>query len=775
MPTTKLTTPISGMHCASCASTIKRQLSKLPGVESCEVNYGNEKAQISYDPNKVSISRMNQEISKLGYTLESNDSAGHVHNPHDAHDPHAGHDMGAVTSDAAAKAKKLADLEQLGRYIKIILPFTVISILTMIWEIGADPLGLWPKMPEILMVFIHHLLPIFATYTLFVVGAPYLKAVINFFRFRVANMDTLVGIGTLVAFLYSFVVTAFETTLAPYLNVEQNYYDVTIVVIAFITLGKYLENSSKLKTGEAIEKLLGLQAKEALVLRDGQEISIPVEEVVVGDVVIVKPGQKIPVDGKIIDGQSAVDESMITGESLPVDKKVGDTVIGATTNKHGVLHFTATQVGADTMLSQIIKMVESAQGSKAPIERLADQISATFVPIVLVLAFVVFMAWIIVGSQFMPFAQALTIGLLSLVGVLVIACPCAMGLATPTAVIVGVGKAAQHGILIKNAENLEKLDGINYIVFDKTGTITTGSPEITDIIAVGKKTETDVLQLLASLEQHSEHPIARAITTAAQSKKIDLFAAKDFSIVEGKGLYGTIKNKKYWAGNLGLAHDQKISLDEAIITQLTSQGKTPIILFNDTEVIGYVAVADGIKPAAKQVVAALHAKGYRVGMLTGDHPTTVRAIANQVGIETVMAEVLPGDKANYISQLKQAGHKVAMVGDGINDAPALVTADVGIAMGSGTDVAIESAGVTLLAGDITKLPQVLHIAKATMTTVKQNLFWAFFYNVVAIPIAAGALYPAFGILLNPAIAGAAMAFSSVSVVLNSLRLKKATL
>ncbi|MFZ2152793.1 MAG: heavy metal translocating P-type ATPase [Microgenomates group bacterium] len=736
---------VSGMHCASCASVIKGQLEDIDGIRSCTVNYATEKAQISFDPQKVALPQMNLAIDKLGYSL------------------HSGHDMSPISTETAAKDQKQKDLDSMSRQLKIILPMVGISIFVMIWEIGANPFKLWTEMPDVLMEFFHHLLPIFATYSLFVVGLPYLLGISRFIKHRVANMDTLVGIGTLVAYSYSFIVTAFEKVLAPYLNTQQNYYDVTIVVIGFITLGKFLESRSKLKTGEAIEKLLDLQAKNALILRDGQEIEIPVDQVVLGDIMLVKPGTKIPLDGIIIEGKSSIDESMITGEPIPVDKGPKDSVIGSTINKQGSLQIKVSKIGADTMLSQIIKMVTEAQGSKAPIERLADQVSAIFVPIVLILSVVTLIAWMIAG-QF-------TLGILCFVGILVIACPCAMGLATPTAIIVGVGKAAQNGILIKNAESLEKLNGVNFVVMDKTGTLTKGSPQVTDIEVVSTQSKNEVLRLLASLENHSEHPIAQAVVTQAKDEKLDLFKVTDFEIIEGQGLKGQIKSTQYLAGNLRLAADLKLSVDQKVIDRLATQGKTPIIFMTPKEIIGYVGISDTIKDDAIETVTALHRQNIKVAMLTGDNQITAEYIAKLVGIDRVIAQVLPGDKAKEIQKLQAEGYKVAMVGDGVNDAPALATADVGIAMGTGTDVAIESAGVTILGGHIGKIPTAVKLSHATMSIIKQNLFWAFFYNIIGIPIAAGLLYPYFKILLNPAIAGAAMGFSSVSVVTNSLRLK----
>lgn len=755
---------VQGMHCASCAATIKRNVEKLDGVDSCVVNFGTEKAVVEFDPQQTSVSQMNQQLKKFGYELQSDEQPTHT--------GHEGHDMMTpVTSDQTSKDKKLHELASLRHQVSVAVPFVAISILVMIWEIGAQPLGIWPTMPETVMVFFHHLLPILATYMLFVLGVPYLHAVWRFVRFGAANMDTLVGLGTLVAFLYSFFISAFEKVLAPYLNTDLTYYDVTIVVLGFITIGKFLEARSKLRTGEAIEKLLALQAKTATVIRNGQHIEIPIEEVKVGDEVLVKPGQKVPVDGKIIVGSTAIDESMLTGESLPVDKNVGDTVIGATINKHGALHIQATKVGRDTVLSQIISLVEEAQSSKAPIERLADQISAIFVPAVLVFAVVVLLGWLVIGSQFMPVSQALTVGILSFVGILVIACPCAMGLATPTAVIVGVGKAAQHGILIKNAENLEKFSSVNFVVLDKTGTLTKGQPTVTDIISVTDLSQKEVLHYLASLESLSEHPLAQAIVQKATAQKIKIDRVKEFSIIEGKGLEGSVAGKTYFAGNVKLAQDLSLPIDDAGITKLALQGKTPVLLMTEKRILAYVGIADTVKAEAKAVIEQLHQQQIKVAMLTGDNQNTARYIAEQVGIDRVIAEVLPADKASEIRKLQAEGYKVAMVGDGINDAPALATAEVGIAMGTGTDVAIESAGITLLGGQLTQLPKAVTLARATMKTIRQNLFWAFFYNVISIPVSAGVLYPMFGILLNPAIAGAAMAFSSVSVVLNALRLK----
>lgn len=746
------------MHCASCANIIKRKLEKLDGVNSCVVNFGTEKAEVAFDTTKVELSQMNEQISKLGYTL--NDTEAGKSSEHTQ-----------ITSENQAKDQKLKELEEMRQKTAFVMPIAAAVFVLMLWEILAHRVAFLPTFPLSMDAF-NRASFILATPVMFWIGRPFINGVVRFIKYRAANMDTLVGIGTLVAYLYSSIMLLFPEIKSLLNAPEGLYYDVTIVVIGFITLGKYLEAKSKLKTGEAIEKLLGLAAKYAIVIREGKEIELPIGQVVVGDTLIVKPGQKIPVDGEISSGKSSIDESMITGEPIPVDKTVGDTVIGATINKHGAFQMRATQVGGQTVLSQIIKMVESAQGSKAPIERIADQVSGIFVPIVLVFAVVMLFLWTIVGSQFMPFSQSLSLGLISFVGILVIACPCAMGLATPTAVIVGVGKAAQNGILIKNAESLEKFQSVNFVVMDKTGTITNGTPSVTDIKVTSNIAQKKILQLLASLEKQSEHPLAQAVVGRAKDEKINFLSVSNFKALEGKGLEGTITGTHYFAGNLKLADDLGLSVDTNHIKKLTSQGKTPVIFATKKTILAYIAIADTIKDDAQEAVAALHKLGIKVAMLTGDNRRTAEYIAKQVGIDRVIAEVLPGDKANEVKKLQDEGYKVAMVGDGINDAPALATADVGVAMGTGTDVAIESAGITLLGGHISKLPKAIRLARTTMKVIKQNLFWAFFYNVVGIPVAAGALYPFIGIMLNPAIAGAAMAFSSVSVVTNSLLLKR---
>ncbi len=742
---------IKGMHCASCAGIIEKTLKKIEGVRSAEVNYGTEAAKIDFDANKTSAHQLSEQLKPLGYSFMLED-----------HSMHTGMNQ--------SKHEKLMELASMKAMVLSVIPLAILSIFIMGWEILAQ-VELAPEMSYVLEEFLHHLLPLMATYTLFVVGKPYLQGFYRFLRYGKANMDTLIGIGTVAAYLYSFVVTAFEEPLRPFINVDHTYYDVTIVVIAFITLGKYLESRSKLKTGDAIEKLLNLQAKTALVIRDGKEIEIALDQVVEGDLIVVKPAGKIPVDGVLVEGNSFVDESMVTGEPMPVEKKMGDSVVAGTMNTTGSFTFRATKVGSNTMLAHIIKMVEEAQGSKAPIQALADKISSVFVPIVLVLAFLALGVWLIVGTSTLGFSQALSYGLVSFVGILVIACPCALGLATPTAIIVGVGKGAKEGILIKDAATLEKLHQVDTLVVDKTGTLTKGKPELVSIQNFSTKTDEELIAILASLEQKSEHPLAHAIVSYAKEKKLHFQSVTHFEAIKGKGLKGQIEGVEYQAGSTKLVEDLKITFDVNTLEEETKNGNTPIILSTKNAVLGVVMVADAIKPEAKEAISQLHELGIKVIMLTGDHKNTAHYIASQLGIDEVVAQVLPEGKLNKIKALQSEGHTVAMAGDGVNDAPALAQADVGIAMATGTDVAIDSAGITLLHGDISKLVKAIRLSKITMRGIKQNLFWAFFYNIVGIPLAGGAFYPLFGWLLSPVFAGLAMAFSSVSVVGNSLRIK----
>ncbi|MFA5841230.1 MAG: heavy metal translocating P-type ATPase [Candidatus Paceibacterota bacterium] len=760
---------IKGMHCASCASVIERTVKKIDGVEDISVNNGTENAKISFDESKTNHEQFNKKLEPLGYTLVANNemstSAGEMGMSANEHAEHLGFNQ--------TKKEKLAELKDMRNKLFTLIPIVIVSIFVMSWDIFAQFKTI-PEMSYFWSEFFHHLMPVLATYTLFVVGKPYLLGLYRFFRYGKANMDTLIGLGTGIAFLYSFILSAFEESLAPFLNVNQNYYDVAIVVIAFITLGKYLETRSKLKTGDAIEKLLNLQAKTALVIRDGKEVEIPIGEVVHGDLIVVKPAGKIPVDGIVVSGNSYVDESMVTGEPMPVEKKEGDSVVSGTINTTGSFTFKATKVGGETLLAHIVKMVEEAQGSKAPIQALADKISSVFVPIVLGIAVVTLVLWLVVGTQYLGFSQALSFGLVSFVGILVIACPCALGLATPTAIIVGVGKGAKEGILIKDAATLQKLHTVNAVVVDKTGTLTFGKPELVSIKNFSNKKDDELVSILAMLENRSEHPIAHAIINYAKEKNLKIEEINNFEIIKGKGLKGSFDSVEYFAGNLKLISDLNLKFGEGpleLLEKETLEGKTPVILADKNAVLGVFMIADAIKPEAIEAVKNLHKLGIKIVMLTGDNKNTALYIAKLIGIDEVVAEAMPEDKLNKIKELQGEGNIVAMAGDGVNDAPALAQADVGIAMATGTDVAIESAGITLLGGDISKLVKAIKLSKITMRGIKQNLFWAFFYNVVGIPLAAGLFYPIFGWLLSPVFAGFAMAMSSVSVVGNSLRIK----
>jgi len=751
---------IKGMHCASCASIIEKTFKKVDGVHSTEVNYVTETAKVSFDGTKIDPKNLSKTIEPLGYSLALGASEmGMSENEHAQH-------LGLNQS----KNEKLAELKSMRNKVISVIPLAAISIIFMFWDFLVQ-FNFAPEMPAIFQNIFKYILPLMATYSLFVVGKPYLMGVLRFFRYGKANMDTLIGIGTSAAYIYSIAVSVFNTQLGKFINTTQMYFDVTVVVIAFITLGKYLETRSKLKTGDAIEKLLNLQAKTALVVRGGKEIEIPIDQVIHGDLIIVKPGQSIPVDGSIVDGSSFIDESMITGEPMPVSKKTGDSIVAGTINTSGSFTFKATKVGSETMLARIIKMVEDAQGSKAPIQALADKISGIFVPIVLVLSFVALGSWLLIGTQYLGFSQALSFGLVSFVGILVIACPCALGLATPTAIIVGVGKGAREGILVKDAGTLEKLHKVNVVVVDKTGTLTKGKPELISVQNFSAKNDEEIIAILASLENKSEHPIAHAIVSYAKEKNINFISVEKFESIKGKGLSGFVENIEYYVGNTKLIQDLNLPFDTKSIEKETLEGKTPVILATKEKVLGVVMVADSIKPEAVEAVKNLHKLNIKVVMLTGDNKNTADFIGKLVGVDEVVAEVMPEDKLNKIKELQSQGKIVAMAGDGVNDAPALARADVGIAMATGTDVAIESAGITLLNGDISKLVKAIKLSKITMTGIKQNLFWAFFYNIIGIPLASGLFYPIFGWLLNPVFAGLAMAMSSVSVVGNSLRLK----
>ena len=732
---------ISGMHCASCAGIIQKTLQKIEGVSSAEVNYATETAKVAFDETRTGVAALSAAILPLGYTLVVPDSA---------------------------LAKPAEEIEK--NPLPVLIPIVAVSLFLMGWE-ALIAFRVLPEMPLVWKEFLHHLMPLIATYAMFVVGKPFLLGIARFVRYGKANMDTLIGIGTMAAYLYSFVLTAFEDSLRSYLNVEYMYYDVTVVVIAFVTIGKWMESRAKRKTGDAIQSLLKLQAKMATVVRDGKEIDVPIGDVAVGEIVVIKPAGRVPVDGVVAEGTSYLDESLVTGEPMPVKKEAGDTVVSGTMNGDGAFTFRATKVGADTMLARIVAMVEEAQGSRAPIQGLVDRISERFVPAVLVIALGSLLARLTVGTHYRGFAQALSVGLSSFVGVLVIACPCALGLATPTAIIVGVGKGAGEGILVKDAAALETLGKASVVVMDKTGTLTKGKPEVVSVKTLSTLRDAESIAVLAALEGRSEHPIAHAILSYAANAKIVAPVVDGFEAIKGMGVKGTVNGTTYWAGNARLIRSLGLSLDESALEHETSSGNTPVILSTKEAVTAIVMVADPIKPAAVESVRRLHELGLRVVMLTGDAKGTAEFVAGKMGIDEVVAEMLPEGKLAKIKELQAAGNVVAMAGDGVNDAPALAQANVGIAMATGTDVAIESAGITLLHGDIGKIAKSVALSKLTMRGIRQNLFWAFCYNVVGIPLAAGLFYPVFGWTLSPVFAGAAMAFSSVSVVTNSLRLK----
>lgn len=745
---------VKGMHCASCASIIERTLRKVGGVTDVAVNAGTEQAKISFSNTKIPLETLNQSLQPLGYTLEDK-SVSSDRQPQ---------------SESRNEQEKTKEISTLQKKVFLALPLAGLSIIIMTYEI-LSAYNFVPPLSETVSGLSRQLMPIFATFILATIGKPYVVGVYRFFRYGKANMDTLIGLGTAVAFLYSFIISTFANELSPYIDTNHTYYDVTIVVVTFVALGKYLELKAKIKTGDAIEKLLNLQAKTALVVRNNVEMEIPISEVVLDDIVVIKPGQKIPVDGVVVFGQSYVDESMLTGEPIPVEKVPGTTVVAGTINSTGAFNFQATKVGSETLLAQIINMVEEAQNSKAPIQSLADKISAVFVPIVLVIAFLSFGGWLYFATPILGLSQTLGFALMSFVGVLVIACPCALGLATPTAIIVGVGKGAQNGILVKDATSLQTLHQADVIVLDKTGTITKGRPELTKLENKSHQSDEELLSILASLENKSEHPIAHAIVNYAKEKNIKLNDVQQFSIIKGVGLKGVVNGVEYFAGNPKILANLKTEFDLTSLNEETKQGKTPVILTDTQNILAIVYVADQIKPEAQKTIADLHKLGKQVIMLTGDNKNTAEYVGKLVGIDKIIAEVMPRDKRQVIKDLQAENKIVAMAGDGVNDAPALAQADIGIAMGTGTDVAIDSAGITLLGGDITKLVKAVRLSKITMGGIKQNLFWAFIYNIIGIPLAGGLFYPLFGWLLSPVFAGFAMALSSVSVVFNSLRIK----
>ncbi len=729
---------IIGMDNPHCVSTIQHGLEKLPGIISAQLKV-NQKAVITYNQKRITAEKIKELITKLGYSV-------------------------IIDTSSPDKEKKARDHEirelkyRTAVAIGFSVPLLLIAMVFPFFNISV-PISIMANLPLIQLIL--------ATPVLIAGSIFFSRGFLSVIRARTATMDTLVALGTGTAFTYSLFISIFIWTGNTNYTPHDLYYEVAAILIAFILLGKYLEAVAKGKTSEAIKKLISLAPKKALVVRNNKEIEIPIEEVQVGDIIIVKPGQKIPVDGIIVSGYSTVDESMITGESIPVEKKKGDNAIGATINKTGSFTFKATKVGSETALAQIIQLVEQAQGSKAPIQRLADKISAYFVPAVLGIAVITFLMWYILTG-------ILSLAITSFVAVVIIACPCAMGLATPTAIMMGTGKGAQHGILIKSAGALQKAQQIDTIVFDKTGTLTNGKPEVTDIIPQGKYTKQDILYYAAIAEKRSEHPLGEAIVRKAEEEKITIPLATKLKTIPGFGLEAEYKKDHILLGNRKLMMERKVVFknNELNLQRLEQEGKTAMVIVINHQIAGIIAVADTIKDDAHAAVKTLKSMRKQVIMITGDNERTALAIAKKVGIERVLADVLPADKSSEIKKLQSRGYKVVMVGDGVNDAPALVQADVGIALGTGTDVAIESADIILMKPQVTDVVKAIKLSSYTMKKIKQNLGWAFGYNILLIPLAAGVFYPYTGWLLNPAIAGAAMAFSSVSVVSNSLLMKR---
>jgi Cu+-exporting ATPase len=717
---------LKGMTCAACAVRLEKALNRLEGVVKAAVNFAAGTASVEYNPSQVAVKDMIEAVQKAGYDAEEKTRI----------------DRDVEKHERKKEVRQLRGIFMLSA----VLSFPLVA--AMIFHLIGRPIEILHN-PWVQFIL--------ATPVQFVVGYRFYKGAYHALKGGGANMDVLVSMGTTAAYMYS----VYNGFIAG--DVMNLYFEASAVVITLIMLGKYLEAVAKGKTSEAIKKLMGLGAKTARVVRDGKEEDISVEDVAIGDIVVVRPGEKVPVDGEIIEGRSAVDESMLTGESIPVEKNPGDTVIGATINKTGSFKFRATKVGRDTVLSQIVKMVEEAQGSKAPIQKLADRISGVFVPIVMVVALVSLLLWWLAGKN-------LNAGIINAVAVLVIACPCALGLATPTSVMVGTGKGAENGILIKGGEYLQRAHEIDALILDKTGTITKGEPELTDVISKGSLSEEEVLRFAAAVEQGSEHPLGEAIVKGAQDKSLVLSEAREFEAVPGHGVTAVIEGKPVLLGNRRLMQQKNIGLGgaERHLSRLEAEGKTAMLMAVEGSLSGLLAVADTVKENSKRAVEELKDMGIDIYMITGDNKTTAEAIAEQVGIDNVLAEVLPEHKAEEVMKLIKAGKVTGMVGDGINDAPALAAADVGFAIGTGTDIAMEAADITLMGGDLMGIALAIRLSRATMRNIKQNLFWAFIYNTVGIPFAAMGF-------LSPVIAGAAMAFSSVSVVSNALRLKRVKL
>lgn len=741
---------ITGITCQVCVNKIERKVGKLEGVKEIAVNLANSRGKILYDSEKIKLSEILEVIKKLGYEGKKHEDIEE--------------DSKAIESEKKLKQEFLE--------FKLAIFFSaIVFYISMGTMVGLPvPNIISPEINPFNFALIQLILAIPVIY----IGRRFYKVGIKQLIMRSPSMDSLIATGTGSAILYSLYGT-YKIYSGDFHYVHSLYYESGVVILALILLGKYLENVSKGKTSEAIKKLMNLKSKKATLVRDGKFVQVDIEEVELDEIVLVKPGESIPVDGVVVEGQSSVDESMLTGESIPVEKNIGDKVFGASINKNGVIQVKAQAIGKDTVISKIIKLVENAQGSKAPIAKIADKVSGYFVPTVMLIATVAGITWYYLGSRGIvkiheaPSIFALTI----FVAVMVIACPCSLGLATPTAIMVGTGRGAELGILIKSGEALEKAHKIDTIVFDKTGTLTIGKPKVTDIMSFSNIDEDEILRVAGALEEYSEHPLGEAIVEAGKERKLQFPKVEKFESITGKGVTGVIDGKKVYIGNIKLMRDFSIDIiNENILEKLAYQGKTPMYIAIEDSLIGVIAVADILKPEAIETIKELKNRGYHVGMITGDNKLTAQAIGKEAGIDIIFAEVTPEEKYLKVKELQEQGKNVAMVGDGINDSPALVQANIGIAIGGGTDIAMESADIVLMKRDLKDVLVAMELSHAVIKNIKENLFWAFIYNTVGIPVAAGVLYPLTGHLLNPMIAGAAMAMSSVSVVTNALRLKK---
>ncbi|RSK24611.1 copper-translocating P-type ATPase [Hymenobacter metallilatus] len=747
--TETVTLNIEGMTCASCSNFVEKALSRTPGVQRATVNLASEKATIEYLPGQIDRAGLKAAVEQAGYGV---------------HEPVAPASPNVLASDQELDQRKAEAYQKLKRRFQVAVGLAVVIM-------PLSMLMLWPRMMNLIPTpVLNYVLLALTLPVLLYSGREFYVSAWNGFRHRTASMDTLIAVGTGAAFLYSLAATVIPHWFMQRGIMPEVYYDTTATIIALILLGKVLESRAKSKTSAAIKALMGLQAKTARVVRGGQEVDVPIEQVVPGDEVVVRPGEKVATDGVLLSGHSAVDESMLTGESLPVEKKQGDNVFGATLNKTGSFRFRVSKVGAETMLAQIVKLVEQAQGSRAPIQQLADKVSAVFVPVVVMIAIVTFVLWF----DFAPEATRLPLALVNFVAVLIIACPCALGLATPTAIMVGTGKGAEHGVLIRNAEALEKAEKVTTVLLDKTGTITRGEPSVTDFVPVTGEATDRLLPLLAAVERQSEHPLAEAVVRYADAQGAAALSATAFQALEGRGASATVDGQAILLGNRRLLVEHQVPMTaaaEQAAAQLLDQAKTVLYAAMGGQVVALIGVADTVRDTSVAAIRHLQQKGIEVVMMTGDNPQTAAKVAEQVGIKRYFAEVLPADKAGKVKELQAEGRVVAMVGDGINDAPALAQADIGLAMGGGTDVAMEAAGITLMRSDLQGVVTAIDLSRQTMRTIKQNLFFAFIYNTLGIPIAAGLLFPLTGWLLSPMLAAGAMALSSVSVLTNSLRLR----